>query len=118
MIRVILANRSQSVQPARPARLPWNVVLPWALAAAILVGTAVLAFLPREVKARPAAPGHSGALVWGNGVFANALELEAWLRIRGVSYKTWARRHPAAVKIIAPRPAPVGGSTASSAVKK
>ncbi len=118
MIRVILSNLSQSDLPKRRSRLPLSVLLPWALAGAILVGTAVLAFVPREVEARPAAPGQPGALVWGNGVFANALELDAWLRIRGVSYKTWARRHPAAVRIIAPRPVPVGGKQAQGPVKK
>ena len=40
--------------------------------------------LPRDVKSDPSPPGQSGALVWGDGVFANRLELEAWLRIRGV----------------------------------
>ena len=38
--------------------------------------------------------------MWGDGVFANKLELEAWLRIRGVSYESWARKHPAAVKLL------------------
>ena len=52
------------------------------------------------MKSDPAAPGQAGALVWGNGVFANRLELEAWLRIRGVSYESWARKHPAAVKLL------------------
>ena len=60
----------------------------------------VVAFLPRAVKSDPSPPGTTGALVWGDGVFANKLELEAWLRIRGVSYESWARKHPAAVKLL------------------
>lgn len=86
--------------PQRRSRLPWQVVLPWAVAAAILVVTLVVAFMPGAVKSDPSPPGQTGALVWGNGVFANKLELEAWLRIRGVSYESWARKHPAAVKLL------------------
>lgn len=108
MIRGIQSNRLQLAQP-KPgrSRLPLSVLLPWAVAGAILLGTAAFAFVPREVKTNRPPPGQTGALVWGNGVFANALELEAWLRIRGGSYRIWAQRHPAAVKIIAPQPVPV-----------
>ena len=116
MIRAILSNQLQSNQPRR-SRRPWSVLLPWALAGAILVGTAVYALLPSEVKTQPP-PGRSAALVWGNGVFSNALELEAWLRIRGASYKTWARRHPAGVKLIAPRPVPLARKLPNAPVKK
>lgn len=86
--------------PKRRTRLPWQVVLPWAVAGAILAVTLFVAFFPRDVKSDPSPPGQSGALVWGDGVFANRLELEAWLRIRGVSYESWARKHPAAVKLL------------------
>ncbi len=86
MIRGIPSIPPQQPQPKRGSRLPWSVVLPWGLTGAILVGTAVLAFLPRGVRTEQPPPGRSGALVWGDGVFSNALELEAWLRIRGVSY--------------------------------
>ncbi|MEO5575999.1 MAG: hypothetical protein ABIR67_02455 [Gaiellaceae bacterium] len=86
------------------------MVLPWAITAAVLVVTAVVAFWPRPVGTEQPPPGRAGTLVWGNAVFSNPLELEAWLRIRGASYATWARRHPAAVKLLteppAPRPAP------------
>ena len=97
---VSTSRQKQVVPPRRGSRLPLQIVLPWAIAAAVLVATAVVAFLPRAVKSDPAAPGQAGALVWGNGVFANRLELEAWLRIRGVSYESWARKHPAAVKLL------------------
>jgi len=121
MIRTIQSMQPQREQPKRGSRLPLSVVLPWALTGAILVGTAVLAFLPRGVKTEQPPPGQAGALVWGNGVFSNALELEAWLRIRGVSYKTWARRHPAGVKLVTPRPTalrPVGSKVAAKAQAK
>ena len=89
------------VPPKRRSRLPWQVLLPWAVAAAILVVTLVVAFVPGGLKGDPSPPGQTGALVWGDGVFANKLELEAWLRIRGVSYESWARKHPRAVKLLA-----------------
>jgi hypothetical protein len=92
-------SKRSSVVPSR-SRLPWQVVGPWGVALIVLVTTALVAFLPRAVDSDPAPPGTTGALVWGDGVFANKLELEAWLRIRGVSYESWARKHPAAVKLL------------------
>ena len=94
----------QAAPPKGKTRLPWTVVLPWGLTGAILVGAAVLTLMPRGVKTEQPPPGSPGALVWGDGLFTNALELQAWLRVRGVSYKTWARRHPAGVKLVAPPP--------------
>ena len=77
---------------------------------------------PREAELRsPTRPGEDGALIWGDGVFANALELEAWLRVRGVSYRDWARKHPAAVKLLAPAPpgaAPGAGTSAKQPAKQ
>ena len=116
MIRPTLSTQSQEAQLPR-GRLPWSVVLPWVLAGAILVGTAVFAFLPRGVKSDPTPPGRTGALVWGDGLFTNALELQAWLRIRGVSYKTWAQRHPAGVKLLAPQPVPLARQSKVAAKK-
>jgi hypothetical protein len=88
-------------------RIPWSVLLPWLAAFAILLGAAAFALWPREAELRdPPKPGADGALVWGNGVFTNALDLEAWLRVRGVSYHDWAVKHPAAVALLAPGPKP------------
>ena len=87
-------------QQRRRSRLPWWVVVPWVVACVVLVGAVVAGVVPRPVKSDPAPPGKAGALVWGNGVFASKLELEAWLRIRGVSYEAWVRKHPAAVKLL------------------
>ena len=68
---------------------------------AILFGTAAFAFWPREAELRePKKPGESGALIWGEGVFSSALELQAWLEARGIVYKDWARKHPEAVKLL------------------
>jgi hypothetical protein len=117
MIGSILAKRG--VTPKGKTSLPWTVVLPWGLTGAILVGAAVLALMPREVKPERPPPGSPGALVWGDGQFTNALELQAWLRVRGVSYKTWARRHPAGVKLVAPPPGSLRPSRPAKApVKK
>ena len=108
MIRPTLSTHSQQAQvPPGRGRLPWTVVLPWAITGAILVGTALYAFVPTKIESNPAAPGESGALVWGDGLFTNPLELQAWLRIRGVSYKEWAQKHPAGVKLLAPQPVPL-----------
>ena len=108
MIRPTLSTHSQRAQlPPGRGRLPWTVLLPWAITGAILVGTALYAFVPTKIESNPAAPGESGALVWGDGLFTNALELQAWLRIRGVSYKEWAQKHPAGVKLLAPQPVPL-----------
>lgn len=117
MIGSILAKQAA---PAKgKTRLPWTVVLPWGLTGAILVGAAVLALMPRGVKTEQPPPGSPGALVWGDGLFTNALELQAWLRVRGVSYKTWARRHPAGVKLVAPPPGSLRPTRpAKAAVKK
>ena len=93
--------------PRRPRRIAWGVLLPWIVTLGLLAGTAAYVFWPSEPELRsPVKPGRDGALIWSDGVFANALELEAWLRIRGVSYRQWARRHPAAVKLLAPEPKP------------
>ena len=98
MISGMSSRPVPSVQ--RRSKPPWQVLLPWGIALAVLVTTALVAFLPRAIESDPSPPGTTGALVWGDGVFANRLELEAWLRIRGVSYESWARKHPAAVKLL------------------
>ena len=99
MISGMSSRPVPSVQ--RRSKPPWQVLLPWGIALAVLVTTALVAFLPRAIESDPSPPGTAGALVWGDGVFANRLELEAWLRIRGVSYESWAKKHPAAVKLLA-----------------
>lgn len=100
-----MSAHAQRAHPERQPRFPWTVFVPWAIAAAVLVVTAGAVFWPREVGTEQPPPGQAGTLVWGDAVFSNPLELEAWLRIRGASYATWARRHPAAVKILTEPPA-------------
>ncbi len=45
-------------------------------------------------------PGSRGALVWGNGIFASRVEMKAWLNLHGGGYRAWARRHPAALRLV------------------
>ena len=104
MMKPMFAAQAQRLAPNSRSRPPWSVLLPWVVTGIILIATGVAIFWPRPVEGTPAAPGQAGLLVWGDGVFANPLELEAWLRVRGVSYAQWARRHPAAVKILTSPP--------------
>jgi len=102
-----------SANPARPKprpRFPWSVFLPWAITGIVLVVTAGALLWPRGVGTKQPPPGHAGTLVWGDAVFVNPLELQAWLRVRGASYATWARRHPAGVKLLTEPPVPVNGA--------
>jgi hypothetical protein len=105
MIRRVLSAHPQRVAQKPQPRFPWTVVLPWAIAIAVLIVTAGAVLWPRSVGTEQPPPGQAGSLVWGDAVFTSPLELEAWLRIRGGSYATWARRHPAAVKILTQPPA-------------
>ena len=105
MIKTMMSAPAQSVTPKPQPKSPWSVYLPWALTLAILVVTAVVVLLPRTAGTDQPPPGRAGLLVWGNAVFSSPLELEAWLRVRGANYPTWARRHPAAVKLLTAPPA-------------
>jgi hypothetical protein len=40
--------------------------------------------------------GQPGALVWDGRVFTSPAQLKSYLAARGLSYKTWAARHPTA----------------------
>lgn len=42
------------------------------------------------------------AIVWGDRVFSSSNQLRDWLDSRGMSYRGWAQRHPAAVRIVDP----------------
>jgi hypothetical protein len=105
MIKSMLSAPAQNARPKPEPKFPWSVFLPWALTAAVLVVTAVAVLLPRAVGTDQPPPGRAGLLVWGDAVFSSPLELEAWLRVRGASYPTWARRHPAGVKLLTDPPA-------------
>jgi hypothetical protein len=81
-----------------------RVFLPLTLPFAILVGVAVFTPLTLNEGAAPSAPGRPGALLWGDGIFANTFELKAWLRQHGSSYSRWERQHPAAAHLVTHKP--------------
>ena len=81
------------------------VLFPWLVALAILVGVRVWAQFDAQPQGGVPPPGSAGALVWGNGVFSRPATLDAWLRLHGVDYRRWAKKHPAAVALITARPA-------------
>lgn len=51
---------------------------------------------------RPKTIGHPTAIVWGDRVYASPAAFKQWLKARGVRYRSWARRHPAALRIVDP----------------
>jgi hypothetical protein len=70
----------------------------------VLAGFAAYVLLsPAKAKTLVPPPGHHGALVWGDGIFANSPEMRAWLLQHGGRYPSWARRHPHGVSLITPR---------------
>lgn len=89
----------------------WRVFLPLAVPFAILVAVAVFGELsPPRVSTMTPAPGSRGSLVWGDGIFANSVEMKAWLKLHGGSYDAWAKRHPAALRLVRPKRAVHGGA--------
>lgn len=86
-------------QPQRPLK----VFLPLALPFAVLAAVAVFAALTPYHGTPGPAPGEPGALVWGDGIFANKVELRAWMRLHGGSYAQWSRQHPAAFRLVTRR---------------
>jgi hypothetical protein len=85
-----------------------GVFLPLALPFAILAGVAVFAVLTPQHQTSASGPGRPGALVWGDGIFANRVELKAWLAQHGGSYRVWLREHPGAKDLLT-RPATARG---------
>ena len=94
-------------RPRRRRGYPTPVVLlPWIVALGILVGAPVWAHFAAPPQGGVPPPGSAGALVWGDGVFSRPATLDAWLRVHGVEYRRWAKKHPAAVALITGRTAP------------
>ena len=90
----------------RVERSPASLLLPFLLAVVILLGTTAYGLLRPQSHVHPAAPGHRGSLVWGNGLFANRSELKAWLNQHDASYAKWAKKHPAALRLVPKAPKP------------
>src|SRR5215469_2238051 len=69
----------------------------------ILAAIAVYAALAPYAKTNVPPPGAHGSLVWGGAIFANELEMKAWLRLHGGgSFQGWAKAHPAALRLVKP----------------
>jgi hypothetical protein len=76
-----------------------------AVVAVALVWGSVIRTLMKPVPA--AAPiGSPQAVAWGDKVFLNPAQLHAWLRSRGIPYESWARHHPAAIRVLDPNAEP------------
>jgi hypothetical protein len=97
------AHVSARLSPARPAdasnQRGFTLFVPLVVPFAILAGVAAFAVVsPNNQRTTP--PSRPGALVWGDGIFANKTELQAWLRLHTGSYRRWARQHPAALRLV------------------
>jgi len=73
------------------------LVLTPAFAAGVVAGAVGLVGRDVPVAQQPT------TLVWGDRVFASRHDFAVWLESRGASYKIWAKRHPAAAGVFAPR---------------
>jgi len=88
----------------RPRGVPTRVFLPLLLPFLILIGIAVYSAVTPYQSTNLPPPGQRGSLVWGDGIFANEIELKAWLRLHGAgSFRHWAKHHPAALSLMRPR---------------
>src|SRR5207237_2984462 len=97
-----MAFAAQMASPRR-SRRAW-VFFPMLIAFGIIIGLGVYSVVsPYTIKQAPPAPGHRGALVWGDGIFANRAQVKAWLTLHGASYRAWRKTHPAALALVKPR---------------
>lgn len=86
---------------AQPKRRPWALFLPLLIPVVVLAGFAAYVLLtPSKPRPLVPPPGHHGALVWGDGIFASTPEMRAWLQQHGGRYPSWASRHPRGVSLI------------------
>jgi hypothetical protein len=93
----------QMAQQRRSRRRAW-VFFPMLIAFGIIIGLGVYSVVsPYTIKKAPPAPGRHGALVWGDGIFANQAQVKAWLTLHGGDYRVWRKTHPAALALLKPR---------------
>jgi hypothetical protein len=98
-------HRTAFAPPRQKDRVPLRVFMPLALPVVVLLGVLAFAALTPYSHTTGPPPGAPGALVWGNGIFANTFELKAWLNQHGASYRSWAKQHPAAIRLVKAKPA-------------
>src|SRR4051794_30966650 len=72
-------------------RLLGILFLPAALAFAITYSATRVVDIPQQKTPQ------ATSIVWADRVFETERDLARWLRARGVNYRVWARRHPAAL---------------------
>ena len=82
------------------SRTGGGVLIPFILSIVILLGVTGYGVFRPQNHVHPAAPGERGSLVWGNGIFANRLELSAWLHQHHASFAKFAEKHPAALRLV------------------
>jgi hypothetical protein len=97
-------HRTAVAPPRQKDRVPLRVFLPLALPLVVLLGVLAFAALTPYSHTTGPPPGAPGALVWGNGIFANTFELKAWLNQHGASYRAWAKQHPNAIRLVKGKP--------------
>jgi hypothetical protein len=106
-------HRTAVAPPRQKDRVPLRVFLPLALPLVVLLGVLAFAALTPYSHTTGPPPGAPGALVWGNGIFANTFELKAWLNQHGASYRAWAKQHPAAIRLVKGKPLKAQVTTAA-----
>jgi hypothetical protein len=87
------------VEPKAGGHSFWLFV-PLAVPFVILAAVAVYGITRPPSSSGPPAPGRPGSLVWGQGIFANRVELKAWFALHGGNYEVWAKHHPAALRLV------------------
>ena len=81
---------------------PWAFT-PLVLPFVILIAVAVFATLRWHPATKTPPPGTRGSLVWGDAIFADRVEVQAWMTLHGASYVRWAKHHPAALRLLPPK---------------
>ena len=100
-------------------RRAWPMFLPLLLPLVVLAGFAAYVLLtPAKPHVLVPAPGHRGALIWGDGIFASSPEMRAWLLQHGGRYPSWAKKHPHGVSLIVPMRKPHRHVTRTQHTKK
>src|SRR2546426_403707 len=73
---------------------------PLVLPFVILIAIAAFATLRWHPTTKTPPPGTRGSLVWGDAIFADRVEVRAWMVLHGGSYQRWAKHHPAALRLL------------------
>ena len=78
---------------------PWGFA-PLVLPFVILIAVALFASFRWHPGTKTPPPGMRGSLVWGDAIFADRVEVKAWMTLHGASYLRWAKHHPAALRLL------------------